>query len=70
MILEKKCAYTDDTGQVHAIRDGLDTAPNYFDQVLKDQGGQVNLVVILDMVHKLVVNLVHHSVLHPMDRKK
>ena len=44
---------------MHAIWDGLDTISNNFDQVLKDQGGQVNLVVGLDMVHEPIVDLAH-----------
>ena len=56
--------------QVHAIRDGLDTASNDLDHVLEDQDGQVNLVFGLDVVHEPVVNLVHCGVLQPIGSKE
>ena len=51
--------------QVHAIQDGLNVALYDLVQVLKDQGGQINLVVGLKLVHELVINLAHRSMLRP-----
>ena len=55
---------------MHAIQDGFDTALNDLDQVLEDQGRQVDLVVGLDMVYEPVVNLAHRGVLRPYEPKK
>ena len=56
--------------QVHAIRDGLDTTLNDLDQLLKNQGRQVNLVIGLNLAHESIVNLVHCGVLRPYRSKK
>ena len=61
---------SNDMNQVHAIRDGLDTASYDLNQVLKDQGGQINLVVDLNLVHEPVINLVHCSMLRPYGLKE
>ena len=56
--------------QVHAIRDGLNATSYDLNQVLKDQGGQINLVVGLNLVHELVINLVHCSMLQSYGQKE
>ena len=43
--LEIASLFLDEITQVHAIRDGLDAASDHHNQVLKNQGRQVNLVV-------------------------
>ena len=48
---------------MHAIWDGLDVALYDLNQVLKDQGGQVDLIASLEMVHDLIVNMAHHGML-------
>ena len=54
---------SDEIAQVHGIRDGLDASSNNLNQVLKDQGEQVDLVASLEMVHDLIVNMAHHGML-------
>ena len=45
--------------QMHAIQNYLNTTLNNLDQVLEDQGRQINRVASLNIVHKPVVNLVY-----------
>ena len=50
---------------MHVIQDGLDANPNHFDQILKNQCRQIDLVTYLDLMYEPVVNLVNSSVLRP-----
>ena len=61
---------SNDVTDVHAIRDGLNAAPDHLNQVLENQSWQIDLVACLDLVHEPVVNLVHRSMLRPYGSEK
>ena len=61
---------SDEIAQVHVVGGGLDNAPDNLNQVLKDQGGQVDLVVSLEMVHEPIVSMAHVVCFNPVGQKK
>ena len=54
---------SDNMVNINAIRYGLDAVMNHFDQILKNQCRQIDLVARLDLVHEPVVNLANGSML-------
>ena len=60
----------DDVANVHTIRDSLDVAPDHLDQVLENQGRQIDLVACLDLIHKPLVNLAYRSMFRPYGSEK
>ena len=56
---------TNEIAQMHTIGDDLDISLNDLNQVPKDQGGQVDLVACLEVVHEPIVGVSHCGMFRP-----